>query len=242
MQFFGHFIFVFSSCISVEGFVSGDQAAGVHRSSSTAVYRSCAVPTGCSGGLRPCVWRGAEGRRAPWWGSRTGAAGTVLLPQERAVQTAWRSGTTHSRARGFKHTNTDMWHKTRGDAPGRRDVGKMDETGRQDRQKAREGGRAEERQERSETRHETFSPGGKSEKQKALWEKQWKPMKKKETHRGGNERGHFPKKPHNMEKSKMTEWRRGWVKKWASEMKKDEDGEEIPPGKKKERRERKKRG
>lgn len=53
---------------------------------------SSAVPTGCSGGLRPCMWRGAEGRHAPVRGGRTGAAGTVLLPQERAVQTAWRSG------------------------------------------------------------------------------------------------------------------------------------------------------
>lgn len=53
---------------------------------------SSAVPTGCSGGLPACMWRGAEGRRAPVRGGRTGAAGTVLLPQERAVQTAWRSG------------------------------------------------------------------------------------------------------------------------------------------------------
>lgn len=127
----------FSLCIC--GGEMFDQAAGVHRSSSSAVYRLCAVPTGCSGGLRPCVWRGAEGRRAPRWGGRTGAAGTVLLPQERAVQTAWRSGgATHSHTQPNTKIQTHKdKQKTRGDAAGQRDV---DETGRQDRQKAREGG------------------------------------------------------------------------------------------------------
>lgn len=165
-----------------------DQAAGVHLSSSSAVYRLCAVPTGCSGGLCPCVWRGAEGRLAPGWGSRTGAAGTVLLPQERAVQTAWRSGRTHSHTHpNTKDSNTQTYNK-RHEAThqDKRDVGKMDET-RQDRQKAREGGRVEGTQERSESRHKKFSAKGKSEKQRGLWERQrvpWKPMKKKDTWRG----------------------------------------------------------
>lgn len=69
-----------------------------------------AVPTDCSSGLRPWVWRGAEGRCAPRWGSRTGAAGTVLLPQERAVQTAWRSGqhrATHTRTPRIQHTHAN---------------------------------------------------------------------------------------------------------------------------------------
>lgn len=106
-----HFIALISASTFMEGIrVWGeemfDQAAGVHLSSSSAVYRLCAVPTGCSGGLRPCVWRGAEGRRAPWWGGRTGAAGTVLLPQERAVQTAWRS-------RRQKATHTHTYRNTK---------------------------------------------------------------------------------------------------------------------------------
>lgn len=112
-----------------------NQAAGVHWSSSSAVYRLCAVPTGCSDGLRPCVWWGAEGRRAPRWGSRTGAAGTVLLPQERAVQTAWRSGDDKqphaAETQRFKPTK-NIQQKTRSDAPEQRDVGKVDEAERQD--------------------------------------------------------------------------------------------------------------
>lgn len=82
----------------------------ISSSSSSAVYQLCAVPTGCSSGLRPCMWRwGAEGRRAPGRGSRTGAAGTVLLPQERAVQTAWQSGQQNKAT----HPNTKDTNKHR---------------------------------------------------------------------------------------------------------------------------------
>lgn len=51
-------------------------------------YDSWAVPTSCGGGLHSFVRRGAEGGGAS---GRGGCTGVVLLPQERAVQTAWRS-------------------------------------------------------------------------------------------------------------------------------------------------------
>lgn len=120
------------------------------------------VPTGCSGGLRPCVWRGAEGRGAPGRGGRTGAAGTVFLLQERAVQTAWRveeegrddTQPTQSRARRVKKNNNkkNVGQKTRDEATQQTREMKTDETGGQERQNKR--GKEEDR--RSESRHEKF--------------------------------------------------------------------------------------
>lgn len=95
---------------------------------------SSAVPTGCSGVLRPCMWRGAEGRHAPVRGGRTGAAGTVLLPQERAVQTAWRSGRHKSedgntqqtrKKKKQRRTTTETWGRQKN--RGRRGLWEEDE-------------------------------------------------------------------------------------------------------------------
>lgn len=77
-------------------------AAGRGPDMNLPFHSCCAVPTGCSEGLLPCVWRGAEGRQAPGRGGCNGAV--LLLLQERAVQTAWRSGR----------------HKPRSDATGNR--------------------------------------------------------------------------------------------------------------------------
>jgi len=108
------------------------QAAGLFSLfTSSAVFRSRAVPTGCSGGLRPCVRRGAEGRHAPRWGGRTGVAGTVLLPQEWAVQTAWRSGrhtaATHNQTRAHTQTTWIRSERTRTEGS---DETKRKQTGR----------------------------------------------------------------------------------------------------------------
>lgn len=155
LSFFGFSASVFTEGIHVWGEMF-DQAVVVHLPSSSAVYRLCAVPTGCSGGLRPCMWRGAEGRRAPGWGSRTGTAGTVLLLQERAVQTAWRSGqhtATHPQTRRFKHTQTcnkDTKRRTRTERCGEDGQDK-------DGQKARGGGRVE-GQGKGPSQDKRFSP------------------------------------------------------------------------------------
>lgn len=148
------------------------QAAAVHRSSSSAVDQLCAaVPTGCSGGLPPCVWRGAEGRLTPEWGSRTGAAGTVLLPQERAVQTAWRSTAGGGRRDDTQpHTKIQTHkHVTEEDTRRRSRTERMDEKTK--RQTAEGGGQT----------HESSAPEGESQRQKKDCGKESRgnPVKKK---------------------------------------------------------------
>lgn len=148
-----------------------DQAAAVHRSSSSAVDQLCAaVPTGCSGGLPPCVWRGAEGRLTPERGSRTGAAGTVLLPQERAVQTAWWStaGEAGRHTTTHEDSNTQTCNRRRHEAT------------QQDREDGREDKKTDSRGRRTDTRE--FSPRGrKSEAEKDCGkESRGNPVKKKE--------------------------------------------------------------
>lgn len=48
------------------------------------------------------------------WGGRTGTAGTVLLPQEGAVQTAWRGGGEGGGARRRRQKRDETKQKIRG--------------------------------------------------------------------------------------------------------------------------------
>ncbi len=229
-----HLLLLSFHAISTSIFVEGtrvcggmfDQAAGVHLSSSSAVYRLCAVPTGCSCGLCPCVWRGAEGRRAPEWGSWTGTAGTVLLPQERAVQTAWRSETTHShthpntKIQTHKHLTEDTKRRTRT----REMWGRW--TRQEDKTKSKRG--RESRGKTGEVRVKTQEVQPKRKKWGAerIVGKAESPM---ETHeeerdtwrgaRGGNERSCFHKISQNAE---IKEWRSGRINKWRSDWNKKE--------------------
>lgn len=118
---------------------------------------------GCGGATRP-VAGGSD------WGcwdcaaaSRTGCPNGLAVRDDKQSHTA---DNTKIQTHEHKHVTKDTRRRTRTQRCG--EDGRDRKTGRQDRQKIREGGR----QERSQTRHEKFSPRGESEKQRELWEKQ----------------------------------------------------------------------